>query len=226
MNEYSLKSFDINTMRTYSIVCIIDKRRLGKSFLIKDLLYNKRDKIYPGMIISPGCDKLFYEKFIPKKFVHTEYTEEFDKLLDNLLKNQLEKRRQNIGTEISSFVVIDNNIEIIAKVNKINHDLFLNSKHYNTMVLFTMQCVYTLKPTTKVCIDYIFISKNNNREEIKKFYKYYATMFSSLNDFEFILNKYTDNYNFLVIDLVTSSNKIEETVFFYKASSHDCFQMK
>ena len=51
MANLNLKKFDMSKIGNGSIVVMIGKRNTGKSFLVKDLLYYKRD-VPIGTVIS------------------------------------------------------------------------------------------------------------------------------------------------------------------------------
>jgi len=53
-------------------VFILGRRGVGKTFLIKDLLWHYRD-IHQGIVITPTKFDTFYETFIPKQSIHCEY---------------------------------------------------------------------------------------------------------------------------------------------------------
>ena len=60
-----LKKFDMSTIEDHKIIVMIGKRGTGKSFLIKDLLYNKED-IQVGTVVSPTekMNKFFFLFYI------------------------------------------------------------------------------------------------------------------------------------------------------------------
>ena len=82
MTELKFNRFDISKMKNDSIVLIVAKRRTGKSYLCRDILYHK--KFIPvGIVISP-TEKAnsFYSDFIPDLFIHDAYEAD---IIENLL---------------------------------------------------------------------------------------------------------------------------------------------
>ena len=71
-----LKKFDISQIRYNNVVVLIGKRDTGKSFLCRDILYSHKD-IPVGQVISgtEGANQ-FYQKIVPKLFIHEEFTTE------------------------------------------------------------------------------------------------------------------------------------------------------
>ena len=45
MANIKLKKFDMKSIRDDKVIVFIGKRETGKSFLVKDLLYHKRDML-------------------------------------------------------------------------------------------------------------------------------------------------------------------------------------
>ena len=76
MANLNLKKFDMSKIGNGSIVVMIGKRNTGKSFLVKDLLYYKRD-VPIGTVISAteGSNK-FYGDLMPSLFIHEEFSPE------------------------------------------------------------------------------------------------------------------------------------------------------
>ena len=67
-----LSKLDITSIPDDSVVVFIGKRQTGKSILVKDVLFHKRD-IPVGTVIS-GTESAnrFYSKLLPKQFIHEE----------------------------------------------------------------------------------------------------------------------------------------------------------
>ena len=80
-----LTKFDMKQISDDKVVALIGRRNTGKSFLCRDILYHHRD-IPVGQVISEteGANQ-FYQKIIPKLFIHTEFTTD---IVQNILKRQ------------------------------------------------------------------------------------------------------------------------------------------
>jgi hypothetical protein len=94
----------------------------------------------------------------------------------------------------------------------------MNGRHYKIFFLVTMQHGMGLPPVLRNNIDYIFIFRNNIRREREKIYQHYAGMFPTYEAFEQVMLQTTENYECMVIDNKTQSNKIEDQVYWYKAT--------
>ena len=80
-----LKKFDMSQITNDKVVVLIGKRDTGKSFLCRDVLYHHKD-IPVGQVISgtEGANH-FYQRIVPKLFIHNEFTTE---IIQNMLKRQ------------------------------------------------------------------------------------------------------------------------------------------
>ena len=71
-----LKKFDISNMVDHCTIAMIAKRASGKSWLTREILYQKR-KLPAAMVISP-TEKLncFYGDFLPDSFIFNKFDTE------------------------------------------------------------------------------------------------------------------------------------------------------
>lgn len=193
------------------------------TFLVKDLLYHKRD-IPMGTIIS-HTDHLThnYDKYIPSMFIHKEYD---PAITDKIFKRQ-EKALDNKWENPHAFLLLDDCLSDNASWNKDKRisELFFNGRHYKLFFILTMQAPMGIGPKFRTNIDFTFILKNNNRKDREKIYDNYAGVFPSKEIFEHVMNTCTEDYHCLVINNATQSNRFEDQVFIYKAESHDNFRM-
>ena len=106
--ELQLKKFNMNMIKDDQVVVLIGKRNTGKSFLTKDLLYNKRD-IPVGTVISPteSANK-FYSDYVPPIFIHDEYQ---PAIISSFMKRQTRIVKRMVGGEEDidprAFLVLD-----------------------------------------------------------------------------------------------------------------------
>lgn len=221
--QINIKPFDIKKIKKESIVVLIGKRMTGKSFLVRDILYHNRD-IPLGMIVS-RTDHIvhYYDKFVPSALIHPRYEPD---LIDKLFKRQ--ERALNEGwKDPYAFLLFDDCLSDAsnwAKDERVK-EIFFNGRHYKLLFLLTMQSPMGIPPGFRTNIDFTFILKNNNESDREKIYKNYAGMFPSREIFNHVLDACTEDNHCLVIDNTTTSNKIEDQVFIYKASPHDNFRI-
>lgn len=221
--EINIKPFDIKKVKKDSIVTLIGKRKTGKSFLVRDLLYHNRD-IPLGMVIS-RTDHLchFYDQFIPGMLIYSRYDPE---IIDKLFKRQ-EKAIKEGWKDPYAFLLFDDCLSDARNWSKDERikEIFFNGRHYKLLFVLTMQAPMGIPPEFRTNIDFTFILKNNNSSDREKLYKNYAGVFPSREIFDHVLDACTEDHHCLVIDNTTDSNQIEDQVFIYKAKNHENFKI-
>jgi len=233
-----LKKFDMRnisfkpTENKGPVVVLIGKRDTGKSFLVRDLLYYQQD-IPIGTVIS-GTEEGngFYEKMVPKLFVHNEYN---TAIIENILKRQrtvLKQIKKEIETykrstiDPRAFVILDDCLyDNTWARDKMMRLLFMNGRHWKVMLVITMQYPLGIPPTLRTNIDYVFILRENYIANRKRIYENYAGMFPTFESFCQVMDQCTENYECLVINNNSKSNKLHDQVFWYKADNHGDFRL-
>ncbi len=233
-----LKKFDMKTI-TFKpdenkgpVIVLIGKRDTGKSFLVRDLLYYKQD-IPIGTVIS-GTEEGngFYGKLVPKLFIHNEYN---TAIIENILKRQrtvLKQIKKEMETykrstiDPRAFVILDDCLyDNTWARDKMMRLLFMNGRHWKIMLVITMQYPLGIPPTLRTNIDYVFILRENYIANRKRIYENYAGMFPTFEAFCQVMDNCTENYECLVINNNSKSNKLTDQVFWYKADNHNDFRL-
>jgi hypothetical protein len=233
-----LKKFDMKNIsfkpneNKGPVVVLIGKRDTGKSFLVRDLLYYHQD-IPIGTVIS-GTEEGngFYTKMVPKLFIHNEYN---TAIIENVLKRQRTVLKQ-IKKEMESFkrTTIDGRAFVILDDclfdgswtrDKMMRLLFMNGRHWKIMLVITMQYPLGIPATLRTNIDYVFILRENYIANRKRIYENYAGMFPTFESFCQVMDQCTENYECLVINNNSKSNKLQDQVFWYKAENHNDFRL-
>lgn len=223
--KLELKKFDPSKIASDSVVVFIGKRNTGKSYCMKDILNHHKD-IPVGIVVSPTeMANGYFEKFIPKMLIYDECEEQVvKKFLDRQKNISTERKRELKRTgqsqlDARAFLILDDCLYDKRWINDANiRSIFMNGRHYKIFFLITMQHALGLPPVLRNNIDYIFIFRNNIIKEKQKIYDNYAGMFPTFETFNQVMNQTTENYECLVIDNKIQSNKIEDQVFWYKAT--------
>jgi hypothetical protein len=93
------------------------------------------------------------------------------------------------------------------------------------MLLITMQYPLGIPPTLRTNIDYVFILREPYIANRKRIYDNYAGMFPTFESFCQVMDQCTENYECLVINNNSKSNKLQDQVFWYKAEAHNDFHL-
>ena len=233
-----LKKFDMKNIsfkpneNKGPVVVLIGKRDTGKSFLVRDLLYYHQD-IPIGTVIS-GTEEGngFYTKMVPKLFIHNEYN---TAIIENVLKRQRTVLKQ-IKKEMESYkrTTIDGRAFVILDDclfdgswtrDKMMRLLFMNGRHWKIMLVITMQYPLGIPPMLRTNVDFVFILRDNYIANRKRIYENYAGMFPTFESFCQVMDQCTENYECLVINNNSKSNKLQDQVFWYKAENHNDFRL-
>lgn len=221
-----LKKFNMKMIKDDEIVVIMGKRNTGKSFLTKDLLYYKRH-IPVGTVISPTENaNRFYSDMVPPIFIHDEYS---PGVISSFMKKQkrLKKRKKNGEKDIDNraFLIFDDCLfDSDWKKDKHIREIFMNGRHWDIQFILIMQWMLGIAPKLRCNVDWVFILRENIGANRKRLYEYYAGMFPTFEMFCSTMDQCTNNYECLVIHNSSRSNKLEDQVFWYKASAHDKFR--
>ena len=233
-----LKKFDMKSIsfkpneNKGPVVVLLGKRDTGKSFLVRDLLYYHQD-IPIGTVIS-GTEEGngFYTKMVPKLFIHNEYN---TAIIENVLKRQrtvLKQVKKEMETfkrssiDPRAFVILDDCLyDATWTRDKLMRLLFMNGRHWKIMLVITMQYPLGIPPTLRTNIDFVFILRENYIANRKRIYENYAGMFPTFESFCQVMDQCTENYECLVINNNSKSNKLQDQVFWYKADSHNDFKL-
>jgi len=233
LKRFDMKSISFKPNESKGpVVVLIGRRDTGKSFLVKDLLYYHQD-IPIGTVIS-GTEEGngFYGKLVPKLFIHNEYN---TAIIENILKRQRGVLKQ-IKKEMEqfkrstidprTFVILDDCLyDNTWARDKMMRLLFMNGRHWKVMLVITMQYPLGIPPTLRTNIDYVFILREPYIANRKRIYENYAGMFPTFEAFCQVMDQCTENYECLVINNNSKSNKLNDQVFYYKADSHNDFRL-
>jgi hypothetical protein len=228
----NLKKFDIKSISDDSIVVFVARRRSGKSVLVKNLLYHHQDIPIATVISTTETANRFYGDIVPSLFIHDKIS---PCLLDNVVKRQkiikkkMDKdKRRNGHTNIDprALLVMDDCLYDRSWINNENiREVFMNGRHWKIFFLLTLQYPLGIPPVLRTNIDFVFIGRENNFNNRRRIYENYASMFPTFEMFCSVMDQCTENFEFLVIQVNSESNKLQDQVFWYKASMRDDFRL-
>jgi hypothetical protein len=227
----NIKKFDPTKMDPCRTCVFIAKKNCGKSTLIKDILYHQR-KIPMGVVMS-GTEESneHYKQFVPDSFIYGQYEPTvIEKVITHqqsvIKKLKPEQKEDFKDPKNSVFMVLDD----CMFDNKWTRDknmrcVFMNGRHYRIFFMLAMQYCMDLPPALRANIDYLFVLKENIIQNREKIYKNFFGIFPTFDSFNEVLNQCTENYECLVLDNSSTSSKIEDVVFWYKAKLNHTFRI-
>jgi hypothetical protein len=233
-----LKKFDMKSIsfkpdeNKGPVIVLIGRRDTGKSYLVRDLLYYHQDIPLGTVRSGTEAGNGFYSEHVPKLFIHDEYN---SAIIENILKRQRTVLKQ-IKKEIEvykkttidprAFVILDDCLfDATWTRDKMMRLLFMNGRHWKMMLIITMQYPLGIPPTLRTNIDYVFILREPYISNRKRIYENYAGMFPTFESFCQVMDQCTENYECLVINNNSKSNRLNDQIFWYKADHHKAFKL-
>ena len=218
-----IKKFDPTSIDPCRICVFIGRRGTGKSQLVTDILYHQR-KIPMGVVMS-GTEESneHYQTYVPDSFIYGQYEPEVIKKIIThqqlVVKKMTPVQKEDFSDPTHSvFMLLDD----CMFDNKWTRDkdmrcVFMNGRHYRIFFMLTIQYCMDLPPSLRGQCDYIFVLRENILENKQKLYKHFFGIFPTFDAFNEVLMQCTENYECLVLNVRSTSNKIEDVVFWYKA---------
>jgi len=206
-----------------STVVAVGKRRTGKSWIFRNILYLLKDKFPAGICISQ-TDELnkFWRQYMPKKYIFNKYSPEIldavfmrqKKILNNpeLTKKQKEK-------QAPFFVILDDVISDPAfqRNEPQIKELFVAGRHYKLFVLITTQYAKAITPTLRGNTDFLFILKTVQQRQREALWEDFAD-FLTKDAFSQMIDAYTEDNETLVVN-TCPDNKVTpmDMMYWWKA---------
>ena len=217
-----LKKFKPERMPDDKVCVFIGKRGTGKSTLVTDILYHK--KHLPAGIVMSATEEgnHHYQQYVPDLFIYGDYEKE---AIERVLQRQKNLISKGV-TDKGSFILLDDCMYDRKFMKDICiRQCFMNGRHWKLFFMLTMQYCMDLTPDLRANVDYVFILRENVIQNREKLYKAFFGIFPTFDMFNQVMTACTENYECLVLDNTSKSNKIEDCVFWYKAKCHSNFRI-
>ena len=233
LKKFNMKQISFNPNENKGpVVILIGRRDTGKSFLVRDLLYYHQDIPIGTVISGTEAGNGFFGSHVPKLFIHDEYN---TAIIENILKRQklvlkqVKKEKESYGRsniDPRAFVILDDCLyDNSWSKDKVMRLLFMNGRHWKIMLIITMQFPLGVPPNLRTNVDYVFILREPYISNRKRIYENYAGMFPTFESFCQVMDQCTENYECLVINNNSKSNKLDDQIFWYKAANHGDFKL-
>jgi len=221
MSTIQLRKFDPSKIGNDKVCVVIGKRGTGKSTLVTDLLYHKRN-IPVGVVMSATEEgNHYYKQFIPDLFIYGDYSKD---TIEKVIARQ--KKLVALNKMDPAFILLDDCMynKSFMKDTCIRQ-CFMNGRHWKIFFLMTMQYCMDLSPDLRANVDYVFVLRENVIQNRERLYKAFFGVFPSFDLFNKVMSACTENFECLVLDNTSRSNKLEDCVFYYKAPIRKGFRI-
>jgi hypothetical protein len=227
-----IRKFDMRMIPQDAVVVFIGRRRTGKSTLVRDLLFHHQDMPMGTVISGTEESNDFYKKLIPPLFIHGEYSPviianfcKHQRLCGLRAKEELEKSGRS-HSDPRSFLIMDDCLYDNSWLGDKNiRYLFLNGRHLKVFFMITMQYPLGIPPVLRTNIDFCFILREPYISNRQRIYDNFGSAFPSFEFYCQVMDQCTTNYECLVMNNNSQSNRLEDNVFWYKAEMHGDFRI-
>jgi hypothetical protein len=228
--KISIRKFNPEILETRRLhgspptIVIIGKRATGKSTLIVDLMWHMRN--IPMFIGMSGTEEGngFYGKYMHPLCIHGDYRQD---ITNNLILQQKAKLKKCIKANINPDTRPDLGVGLLLDDcgydKKIMNQkdirlLFMNGRHWKICFMVSLQYMMGMPPDLRTNIDFVFCLRENIAANQKRLYDNFFGCFKKFSHFQETFNACTNNYECLVLDNTAKSTKIEDCVYYYRAT--------
>lgn len=221
-NEEDYYGFVLDGNHRFLLEDMTVTHNTGKSTIIKSIMYSKKHIFPVGSFFSGTEDTNgFYSSIAPDSFVFNGLD------LDSLEPVVKFKERQK-----SSIKFLEPNginpwaIQIWDDCtsdpkflkNKVVNDVYKNGRHWRMLHILSLQYCLDVSPSIRTATDGVFILREPLINMREKLYKNYGSIVGDFKDFCDIMDVLTEDYGAMYIKNKTTSNKLEDNIFYYKAN--------
>ncbi len=214
----SLKKFNMDMIDFNQNLLSIARRNRGKSTLIQDYLYKRRNFKH-GLVISPtDAYNHIYYPHMSTSVIYDEYT---PTLIANF-RHQQKVNCSNNKSNVNGLIILDDCLNYYS--TDISRDSWIYDKNLKKIIIYG-QIQTTLLVTMQhsgipQCLrhnfDWVFIGSDHTITEQKRLYKHYGGMFPTFAMFQSVLKHCTRDFGHLVIHNSSTSDKLEDQIYWYR----------
>lgn len=199
-----LQEFNPDDIKIDGTIVAVGKRRTGKTWVFRNIMYCLKDKLKAGLVISQ-TDELnkFWRDYVPKKFIFNRYDPEIlqavfkrqKKILNDVNRTDKEKEE-----DAPFFILLDDVIsDQRLKYDEALMELFVAGRHYKLFVLITTQYAKAITPTLRGNTDYVFMMKCLQQRQLEALWEDFGS-FLTKDCFAQMINAYTEDNEVMVIN--------------------------
>ena len=224
-----LAEFDVQTIPLDATVVAVGKRRTGKTWVFRNLMFERR-LAFTGGIVFSQTDQLnqFWQQYIPSAYIFAKYD---PAILQLVFKRQKQIIASNRLTEeekekaLPFFILLDDVIsDQRLKYDENLMELFVSGRHYKLFVLITTQYAKSITPTIRANTDFCFVMRTIQEAQLESLYFDFAN-FLTKDAWHQLVKDTTQDNEVLVIDTCSNLPEPLQTLFWWKAIDPGPFLM-
>lgn len=220
---YDINEFDITSTPTSASNFLCSRPRSGKNYAMINFAYYNAYRYPVARVISgnPIAAKEF-SRIFPPLFVSDSYTEEAHRDMINRQRLCLSENYQNYeGNNLLSIFDDISDSKTKKDTSIFGSTYFQNqfkvqTQHSKSAFYLATQNLAGVFEHIKTCSTYVYIFKHQDLKDRKKLFEYFGGSFRNFNLFCSFMDKFTDNYQIIVLNRQTPSNELKDTVFVYR----------
>lgn len=212
--KLKIRRFPIDKMKPNRTILLCGRRGMGKSTLLKDILYHIRKRVDTGFAFSPTQDTIrMFEDCFPHSHIYNEYSLD---VVKNIIASLTSLTEQNKHREV--VLTLDDCMfdKGIMKTREMR-EIHMNGRHLHLWFINCVQYLMDMGPDIRSQIDYVFVLKENVIANRQKLHKYFFGIFEKYEEFSLVMDKCTNSFECLVLDNTQANNSIEDSIYYYKA---------
>jgi hypothetical protein len=198
---------------------------------MRDVVYNLRKRIYDCYVYTGTRDEDHpWEKFTPEKYVVNVQSEFPDDDLQMKLDNQKYRKQiaENHGVECPPSMIIFEDLEFLVKSMwkaQSIRETFLNGRWVKIFAIAAVQYLNKIELSVRSMMDYAVFMMENNMSVRERIWKQFCGIMPSMQEFEEVFMRCTEDHKCLVVDCRSTSYKTNEVLYWYKATDRGIFHL-
>jgi hypothetical protein len=210
VNLPTLDEFNPEDIKLDGTIVAVGKRRTGKTWIFRNLMYLMKDQFKAGIVISQ-TDELnkFWREYIPEKYIYKHYDPTILQAVFRRQKrilNDKELTDEQKEEEARFFILLDDVIsDQRLKYDEALMELFVAGRHYKVFVLITTQYAKAITPTLRGNTDYCFMLKCIQSRQLEALWEDFGS-FLTKDGFARLLDAYTEDNECLVVNTCPETN--------------------
>ena len=200
----NLLEFNPGDIKLDGTVVAVGKRRTGKTWIFRNIMYLLKDKFEAGLVISQ-TDELnkFWQQYVPKKYIYNKYDPAILECVfarQKKILNDVNRTEEQKEKEAPFFILLDDVIsDQRLKYDEALMELFVAGRHYKLFILITTQYAKAITPILRGNTDYCFMMKCLQQRQLEALWEDFGS-FLTKDAFAQILNAYTEDNEVLVVN--------------------------